>query len=303
MKERRKSDRADKLQEQIPLAGRPMTMCDAEVNGIKIAFDIRGCGPPLILVMGYRLNSRAWPLDFIDALAERFTVVLFDNRGTGLSDKPLFGYELSNMAKDVCGLMDHLEIARANVLGYSMGGAIAQELVCRYPERVLSLVLCATLCGGRRAIYARSTVINIMHDLDGLDPAAAARRIWTVTYEPKYLATNIDKVERQMQRELETPTPLHAADLQFQAFVDFDTSEALSSVRSPTLIMTGDGDVLIPARNSEVLAELIPDAQLAILPGFAHRVIWESTGQCVALIGNFLEQTQAAANAGDSYAG
>src|SRR5882724_11452169 len=251
-----------------------MTMRHAEVNGIKIAFDIRGSGPSLILVMGYRLNSRAWPLDFIEALAKRFTVVLFDNRGTGLSDKPIFGYELSNMAKDVCGLMDHLEIARANVLGYSMGGAIAQELVCRYPERVLSLVLCATLCGGRRAIYARPTVISIMHDLDGLDPAAAARRIWTVTYEPKYLAANVDKVERQMQRELETPTPLHAADLQFQAFVDFDTSEALSSVRSPTLI----------------------------LPGFAHRVIWESTGQCVALIGNFLEQTQAPANAGDSYA-
>jgi 3-oxoadipate enol-lactonase len=253
--------------------------------------------------MGYRLNSRAWPLDFIEALAERFTVVLFDNRGTGLSDKPVFGYELSNMAKDVCGLMDHLEITRAHVLGYSMGGAIAQELVCQYPERVLSLVLCATLCGGRRAVYARPTVISIMHDIDGLDPAATARRIWTVTYDPKYLAANVDKVERQMQRELETPTPLHAADLQFQAFVDFDTSEALASVRSPTLIMTGDGDVLIPPRNSEVLAELIPDAQLVILPGFAHRVIWESTGPCVTLIGNFLEQTQAVANAGASYAG
>jgi pimeloyl-ACP methyl ester carboxylesterase len=59
---------------------------------------------------------------------------------------------------------------------------------------------------------------------------------------------------------------------------------------------------LIPPRNSEVLADLIPDAQLVILLGFAHRVIWESTGQCVTLIGNFLEQTQAAANAGGSYA-
>ena len=293
-KEHRKAD--------CSLAGRSVTMRHAQVNGIKIAYDVRGSGPPLVLIMGYRLSSLAWPLDFIKALAERFTVVFFDNRGTGTSDKPTFGYELSNMAKDVRGLMDHLKIARANVLGYSMGGAIAQELVCRYPERVLSLVLCATLCGGRRAVYARPTVISIMHDLDGLDPVAAARRIWTVTYEPKYLAANVDKVEQQMRRELETPTPLHAADLQFQAFVDFDTSEALPSVRSPTLIMTGDGDLLIPPRNSEVLAELIPDAQLVILPGFGHRVIWESTGQCVTLIGNFLEQTQETANAGDSYA-
>jgi 3-oxoadipate enol-lactonase len=80
-----------------------MTMCHAEINGIKIAFDIHGSGPALILIMGYRLSSRAWPLDFIEALAERFTVVLFDYRGTGLSDKPIFGYELSNMAKDVRG--------------------------------------------------------------------------------------------------------------------------------------------------------------------------------------------------------
>src|SRR5260370_38453591 len=140
--------------------------------------------------MGDRLNSRTWPIGFIDALAERFTVVFFDNRGTGLSDKPIFGYELSNMAKDVCGLMDHLEIARANVLGYSMGGAIAQELACRYPERVLSLVLCATLCGGRRAVYGPPTVLTIMHDFDGPDAAAGARRIWAVTYQAQDLATN-----------------------------------------------------------------------------------------------------------------
>src|SRR5258708_15845014 len=68
-----------------------MTMCHAEVNGIKVAFDIHGSGPALILIMGYRLSSRAWPLDFIEALAERFTVVLFDNRGTGLSDRLCVG--------------------------------------------------------------------------------------------------------------------------------------------------------------------------------------------------------------------
>ena len=125
-----------------------MTMQYADVNGIRIAYGVRGSGPPLVLIMGYRLSSLAWPLDFIEALAERFTVVLFDNRGTGTSDKPTFGYEISNMARDVGGLLDHLGIARANVLGYSMGGAIAQEFVRQFPDRVLGLVLCATMCGG-----------------------------------------------------------------------------------------------------------------------------------------------------------
>ena len=272
-------------------------MKKADVNGIKIAFDVRGSGPPLVLIMGYRLSSGAWPTSFIDGLTKGFTLILFDNRGTGLSDKPTFGYELSNMAKDVCGLMDHLGIERANILGYSMGGAVAQELVCQFPERVSALVLCATLCGGPRAIYAQPAVISIMHDLDGLDPVTVARRIWTVTYEPKYLETNVDKIEQQMRRELENRTPLHAADLQFQAFVDFESSQRLSEVRAPTMIMTGDRDVLIPPRNSEILAELIPGALLSVIPGCAHRIMWEATDKCVTLISNFLEQVQDETNA------
>jgi pimeloyl-ACP methyl ester carboxylesterase len=267
-------------------------MRKAYVNGIDLAFEVTGHGPPLILIMGYRLNSRAWPLDFVKGLANRFQVILFDNRGTGLSGKPTDGYALSNMAEDVCGLMDHLDIARANVLGYSMGGAIAQELVCNHPERVGSLVLCATLCGGPTAVYATPAVTRIMRDLDGLDPETIARRIWTVTYEPGYLAKNADKAEAQMRRELEQPTPLHAADLQFQAFADFDASARLGSIRVPTMILTGDRDILIRPDNSKILARLIPGASLNIIRGCAHRVFWEATDECVTRIRIFLERSE-----------
>ena len=108
----------------------------ASVNGTSLAFNVRGSGPPLVLIMGYRLNSAAWPAEFVEGLAERFALVLIDNRGTGLSDKPTSGYAISNMADDVIGMMDYLGITQANVLGYSMGGAIAQELVCHHPQRV-----------------------------------------------------------------------------------------------------------------------------------------------------------------------
>ena len=164
-----------------------MTMRRALVNGISVAYEVQGSGPPLLLIMGYRLSSRAWPPEFIDALAKRFTLILFDNRGTGLSEKPAFGYALSNIAKDICGLLEHLAIPRAHVLGYSMGGAVAQELACRYPERVQRLVLCATLCGGPRTVYAGPAVIAVMRGLVGLSPHEAARRIATVTYAPAYL--------------------------------------------------------------------------------------------------------------------
>ena len=271
-----------------PPAGRSRTMQYADVNGIEIAYDVRGSGPPLVLVMGYRLSSLAWPLDFIEALAERFTVVLFDNRGTGTSDKPTFGYEISNMARDVGGLLDHLKIARANILGYSMGGAIAQEFVRQFPDRVLGLVLCATMCGGPRAVYAPPPVVRVMRELDGLKPEEIARRIWEVTYSPGYLENHRKLAEDQMRREIAAPTPLHAADLQFQAFAEFDCSKALPNIKAPTLVLTGDLDRLVSPRNSKFIASHIPGASLIVIPGCGHRMMWEATDECIGFVTEFL---------------
>ena len=85
-----------------------MTTRLARANGINIAYRVQGQGPPLVLVMGYRLNSTAWPATFIEQLARQFTVITLDNRGTGLSDKPVEGYAIANLARDVRGLLDEL---------------------------------------------------------------------------------------------------------------------------------------------------------------------------------------------------
>jgi pimeloyl-ACP methyl ester carboxylesterase len=282
------TDYAKTSQNRSPAEGRAMAMQYANVNGIKIAYGVRGSGPPLVLIMGYRLSSLAWPVDFVETLAERFTVVFFDNRGTGTSDKPTFGYEISNMARDVSGLLDHLEIARANVLGYSMGGAIAQEFVRQFPDRVLGLVLCATMCGGPRAVYASPSVVRVMRELDGLKPEEIARRIWGVTYSPGYLENHRKLAEDQMRREIAAPTPLHAADLQFQAFAEFDCSKALPNIKAPTLVLTGDLDQLVSPQNSRFIAGLIPGASLIVIPGCGHRMMWEATDECVGFVTEFL---------------
>jgi pimeloyl-ACP methyl ester carboxylesterase len=131
----------------------------AKVNGVTIAYRVQGDGPPLVLVMGYRLNSAAWPAPFIERLARRFSVITLDNRGTGQSDRPVDGYAIANMARDVAGVLDELGIPRTHMMGYSMGGAIAQEFVRQFPDRISGLVLCATMCGGPRAIYASPSVV------------------------------------------------------------------------------------------------------------------------------------------------
>ena len=263
-----------------------------DVNGINIAFRVQGNGPPLVLIMGYRLSSAAWPSKFVEALAKNFTVITFDNRGTGQSDKPLTGYALANMARDVAGLLDEIGIESTFVLGYSMGGAIAQEFTRQFPDRVAGLILCATMCGGPRATYADASVVRVMRDLDGFSTEQIARRIWEVTYAPDYLRQNRALAEDQMRRETALPTPLHAADLQFQAFAEFDGSKALSQIRCPTLVLTGDLDRLIRPENSRMLAQLIPGAKLVVIPGGGHRVLWEAVEECTDLIDGFLASIQ-----------
>ena len=265
-----------------------MTTRLAGVNGVNIAYSVRGKGPPLVLVMGYRLNSTAWPATFTAQLAQRFTVITLDNRGTGRSDKPVTGYAIANMARDVQGLLDELGFAQVHMLGYSMGGAIAQEFVRQFPNRVSSLILCATTAGGPRAKYAKASAVAVMRDLDGLSPEQAARRIWKVTYSSGYLEQHRDAAEEQMRREVALPTPLHAADLQFQAFAEFDGSRALAQIRCPTLVLTGALDELIPPANALMMARLIPGARLVLIPACGHRVLWENTTRCVDLITEFV---------------
>src|ERR1700687_4947012 len=210
------------------------------------------------------------------------------NRGTGLSTKPVDGYAIANMARDVAGLLDELKISHTYILGYSMGGALAQEFARQFQDSVVGLVLCAPMCGGARAIYAPPSVVRVMRELDGLTPEEIARQIWKVTYSPGYLEQHREMSEHQMRREIAAPTPLHAADLQFQAFAEFDCSKALPNIRAPTLVLTGELDQLISPQNSKIIASLIPGAKLIIIPGCSHRVMWEATDECVAFVGEFL---------------
>lgn len=257
-------------------------------NGVSLRYEVTGEGPPLCLIIGYRLHGAAWPDAFVENLARCFSVLTFDNRGTGLSEKPAYGYSLDIMAADVAGLLDSLGWASAHVLGFSMGGAIAQELAIRNPERVARLVLFATFPGGLFGIPAPWPVLRRLFGIEGLSPEEAARQVWPVTYSAAYLATQPDAVEAQMRREIAYPTPDHAARGQGAAIRAFSSALRLSQIRAETLVATGTEDALVPPGNSRILASRIPIARLALLPGLGHRAIWEAPEQTADLVGDFL---------------
>ena len=115
-----------------------------ESNGQKLYYEIHGEGEPLLLIMGLGGDATGWMLQ-IPALSKHFKVVAFDNRDVGRSSLAKGSYSIADMAEDTAGLMDALGIKKAHILGGSMGGAIAQELVLRHPDKVRKLILACTM--------------------------------------------------------------------------------------------------------------------------------------------------------------
>jgi pimeloyl-ACP methyl ester carboxylesterase len=255
---------------------------------VSLYYNVAGDGPAVCLVNGYRLSSFAWPTAFIDRLAERLSVIIFDNRGTGRSEKPDYGYEFSDMAADVIGLLDHLVVPRVHLFGFSMGGAIAQEVALRHADRLDRLVLFGTFCGGIWAEPASRSVFDRLMVTEKQTPEEAARLAWPVTYSPEYLATHAEAVEQQMRRELRYPTPIFVAQRQMESLRKFDRYRDLPRIKAPTLVATGAHDVLVKPRNSRILASRIPNARLELLHDLGHRAIWEAPEEIADLVGDFL---------------
>jgi 3-oxoadipate enol-lactonase len=257
-------------------------------NGIALYYNVTGRGPAVCLINGYRLSGGAWPDAFINQLASRYQVISFDNRGTGRSDKPSGGYEFANMATDVLGLLDTLCLQRVHLLGFSMGGAIAQEFAIRHAERLDRLILFGTFCGGIWAEPASYSVFRRLLAADNQSPEEAARQAWPVTYSPEYLGAHADAVEQQMRRELEHPTSMFVAQRQMEALRQFDSFWDLPKIRAPTLVATGADDVLVKPRNSQILASRIPNSRLELMADLGHRAIWEAPEEIADLAGDFL---------------
>ena len=145
----------------------------AQLGALTLHYQVQGEGEPLLLIMGYRGSGFMWGEAFLALLAHHFRVITFDNRGTGLSDKPDTAYTIGMMADDAAALLTVLGIAQAYVFGVSMGGMIAQELALRYPRRVKRLILGCTSCGGPQAIVAAPEILRQFLTTPGVPRAEA----------------------------------------------------------------------------------------------------------------------------------
>ena len=255
------------------------------VGDIDIAYKTFGSGEPILLIMGFSGAMDMWQQDFLTALSSQYKVIIFDSRGigeSGVSDKK-FSIEL--FADDASGLLDAIGIKRADVLGWSMGTNVAQELVLHHPEKVNKLILYAADPGGKECIQP-SEPLQMVTDTSGT-LAEREKRVMKVLFPEKWLKAHPDI--RRFFPAVKEKTPVKNIDRQAQAMFDWKGSfSRLKRINCPTLFITGSDDVIPPPVNSYNMAKEIPNARVVEIKDAGHGLMYQYPKKFTKTVLDFL---------------
>jgi pimeloyl-ACP methyl ester carboxylesterase len=249
---------------------------------MRIAWEERGSGPPLLLIQGLGYARWSWE-PIVPRLAARYRVLFFDNRGIGESEAPEGPYTAREMAEDALQVLDEAGVDRAHVLGASLGGMIAQELAVAAPQRVDKLVLCCTTPGGAATVPMPDVTVRLFAEAATLPPEVALRR-----FVENALAADAPAALVQELFERRVANPLDPAGWRAQAAAGIGFAGVDGAIAAATLLVTGTEDNVVDPRNSDVLAERIPGAELERLEGAGHLFFWEQPDRFVTIVEEFL---------------
>ncbi len=254
-------------------------------DGVKLYWNEHGAGPPVLLIMGLSFTHEMW-YRVLPALTSRCRVILFDNRGMGLSEVPTGPYTIRQMARDAAAVLDAAGLAAAHVIGASMGGMIAQELALTYPARVLSLLLACTSHGALLARWPRFVRPR------GIKWGEAERRERELALAPLLYApsTPLDRIHEDLDIQCRSNWTYKGFLNQFSGILLWSSYRRLPAIRVPTLVVHGDCDRLIPHQNGRVVASRIPGAQFRLIPDAGHILTTDQPEACTRLMVEFVRQ-------------
>jgi pimeloyl-ACP methyl ester carboxylesterase len=258
-------------------------------DGADLFYEVEGKGPPLLLIMGLGYPSDMW-WRMLPWLTPHFTTVRFDNRGVGRTgteaERP---YSVKRMALDARAVLHAAGFARATVFGVSMGGTIAQELSLTHPEAVDRLLLGCSHPGGADVVVDEE-VLALLASRGAMTPEEAAEASIPFVYAPGTPRTDIDA---DLAVRAAHPTDPAGYTAQLTDTIAWRGSlDRLPGLASPTLLVHGDLDRLVPIENSRRMAAVLPNARLEVLAGASHIFATDQPQRTRAVLGSFLVRHQ-----------
>jgi pimeloyl-ACP methyl ester carboxylesterase len=263
-------------------------MPSINLNGINITYDVVGTGKPLLLIMGLGGDSSHWSLQ-IPVLAQYYQVITLDNRGAGRSDAPVDGYSIAVMAEDAALLLEHLQITNVHVLGFSMGGYIAQHLALNHPTKIKSLLLSHTAAKSpERTLYLMATLAKMA--AEGISRELRIRVTIPWMFSAEFLA-NEAQLNNLTQLALNPLYPQSKQGYigQVDAIRQHDTRALIHQLKMPILLLTSREDLLIPWQTMQTLQQQLPHAKLHILERGGHCSYIENAADYNQTILQFLQ--------------
>ncbi len=263
-------------------------MTIANINNIRLYYETHGEGPPLLLVAGLASDSQSW-IPVLNSLKTHFKVIIFDNRGVGRtapSDIPL---NVHQMTDDCIALIKHLGLTGVNLLGHSMGGFIAMDCAIRYPEYIDRLILAGTapLNSERNNLLFSDWASGFE---SGMDPEMWFRNIFYWVFSKRFFKDD-KALKEAIQFELSYPYPQSKAAFrnQVKAIADFNCSQDLSRIKSKTLVLFGDEDLLFPEKDCRKLLEIISNSEFTVISDAAHSIHMDNPAAFTERILEFLQ--------------
>jgi pimeloyl-ACP methyl ester carboxylesterase len=261
----------------------------AAVDGAQLVYHRIGKGRPLLVLNGFGATSADWDPSFIDRLASSHELILLNNRGIGGSIDDGQPFDIAKLAADAAHVIETLGIERASVVGWSMGGFIAQALALNYADRVDKLVLLSTDPGGIEADLASPDVWSELIDTSGT-PNEQARRLLFLLF-PTDVAASVYREFGDMVAAARAQLPVELLNRQAAAMDAWHRNGVASRLREigvPVLIATGTEDIVIPASNALKLVNAMPGAWLAQFPHGGHAFMAQYPRAVADLINSFL---------------
>ena len=251
---------------------------------IELDYERRGSGPPLLLIMGMSGTRAHWSERFLALLERDFEVIAYDHRGVGASSRVHSSFTILDLAADAAALLSGLQLDSAHVLGFSMGGMVAQELTLAHPQRIRTLTLAGTYCGGEGSALATDKATRILRDAVATrDREQAVQAAWQVNVSEAF-ATDAQAHADFMQIGMSKGVASAVVMEQMRAIAGHDTTARLGEIEAPTLIVHGSEDLMLPVSNAHLIAGLMPDAGLEIIDGAGHLFFWEQPERAADLL-------------------
>lgn len=241
----------------------------ADINGLRLFHTEQGDGEPLVCVQGLASDHGTWGLQ-LEAFAERFRTIVFDNRDVGQSSMCTDDYDVADIGRDVLALADHLGLERFHLLGASLGSAACQHAALEQPDRIRTLTLVATWAGTSHA-YSELRARVWEREVRRCTREELLEHVLLRTVSEDVLddAETIDAL-KQMALDHPHPQPADALIRQIRAMERHDLRDRLGELTMPVHVIAGDRDVLIPLWKSEEVAKLIDGSTLTRLRGTGH---------------------------------